>query len=407
MCGIIGVAGKIGDKEKSFAKQALIVDALRGKHSTGIVYTDYEGHQVHKEAWLPQDFLAKASTEAQFRLASKCIIGHNRAATVGSVTKANAHPFDFSKVVGVHNGTLKKRTGLDKHAAFKVDSENLYHHINEHGLEDAINKCEGAYALVWVDKENNILNFYRNEERPLSYCYSEDGQTLFWASEPDMLRFVLARVGIKHKQVYWVNPFEHYKIQLPKGFAGIGGMVRTALAPKEEPKEKKPNAGYTAWSHPLVGRSVTFDVVVKHDWHIEGEVVDEGGDYDGLEVRIHCHKGNFPKVRQLLETSPKSWVGRAVSYNPNLKCLILGVNSCREVEEKPKENVVVMQKDHEGKYINQGVLNKRYGGVCSWCTDNLEVGKTVCIDSDTAVCDDCVSLSAVKEYIGGSNNGKH
>lgn len=405
MCGIIGVAGKIGEKEKRFARQALIVDVLRGKHSTGMVYTDYEGHQVHKEAWLPQDFLAKASVESQFKKATKCIIGHNRAATVGSVTKANAHPFDFDKVVGVHNGTLKKRTELDNYRDFSVDSENLYHHINKFGLEDAINKCEGAYALVWVDKENNILNFYRNEERPLAYCYSEDGQTLFWASEPAMLRFVLARVGIEHKTVYWVNEFEHYKIQLPKGFGGIGGMVRSQLKPEEKPKEKKYNTAHT-WVHPLVNKLVSFDVVAAEDWYISGDVV--GDTCEGAEVRVYCHKGNYPDIRKMLESSPKRIQGQVVAWNPKLKFLTVAVATCKEeVPNNSTSNVVEIQKDHEGKYINQGVLNKRYGGECAWCTDILEVGHTVCIDNQTAVCEDCASLEDVKLFIGGSNNGKH
>lgn len=116
---------------------------------------------------------------------NKCLLGHNRSATEGSVTRRNAHPFVFTNIVGMHNGTLKfgYKNKLPEAAKFGTDSECILWNIDKSGIEETIKHMEGAWALVWFDFSLGTINLLRNKERSLYYVFSEDEQTLFWSSE--------------------------------------------------------------------------------------------------------------------------------------------------------------------------------------------------------------------------------
>lgn len=128
----------------------------------------------------------------------KILMGHTRAATVGNVRVSNAHPFEFKTFVGAHNGTLdySSRRELPFNTYFETDSEALISSINDHGVPETINKMEGAWALSLVNKDDGTIQFLRNSQRDLCFCFNKAGTALFWASEPQFLRFVLLRKGI-------------------------------------------------------------------------------------------------------------------------------------------------------------------------------------------------------------------
>ena len=106
---------------------------------------------------------------------------HTRQATKGSIIVKNAHPFNFDKTVGMHNGTF--HSGLKYEKEFETDSEALFKQINEDGLETFITKSNsyGAMALVYYDKAAKTLNFYRNSQRPLHFLGNR--RCLYWSSE--------------------------------------------------------------------------------------------------------------------------------------------------------------------------------------------------------------------------------
>jgi hypothetical protein len=156
----------------------------------------------------------------------RALLGHCRAKTIGDTTRRNAHPFMFDTLMGTHNGTLDFQTrqtlvGKDK---FGTDSEALFYEIKTFGLQETLKKlhrpgkymCKDAYALVWYNLENNTLNFLRNQERPLYYCFDKEKKLLFWSSEFGHL-LAVTNDTIKHEDayIYEVQKDLHYSWVIP------------------------------------------------------------------------------------------------------------------------------------------------------------------------------------------------
>lgn len=269
MCGIVAVAGFISANEEKAFKLMLELDVIRGRHSTGIIAVDYAKNVYsHKEAWLPQDFLETTQVKNIFQKNLKLLVGHNRHATVGGVSKATAHPFEFDKVIGVHNGTTSKFL-FDGHTDFAVDSEALYNHLNNLGVESMWENMSGAASLVYYDKETQRLNFLRNAERPMHRRESEDGKTVFFASEGWMIHIACVKSGVKLKKedvehkvntLYTFNPFDTNDVKTP---------VEVAV----NPHVKKPQTTYTGGSGGLITGTRRFNQWAMnilslwvHDW---------------------------------------------------------------------------------------------------------------------------------------------
>lgn len=200
MCGIVGVAGEITQDMKKAFCQLLVVDQLRGDHSTGVLsIRNHDGNvKITKTLGGPQNLLDDSRAfNDQYTDHNKVLLGHNRYATSGKVTTRNAHPFDFETVVGVHNGSLRNYTALPGYNKFNVDSEVLYHAIDEMGIERALAKITGAYALVYWDKIEDKMVFIRNGERTLYIAFTDNQKGLMWASEKWMIEGIADRNGIK------------------------------------------------------------------------------------------------------------------------------------------------------------------------------------------------------------------
>lgn len=215
MCGLVGVAGKIFMKEEKVLKNLLVFDTVRGEDSTGIAAIPVQGNAIiAKEVGDPFNLFQMVKFEQAFKKINRAIIGHNRWATVGGISKQTAHPFELDTIIGTHNGTLKNKYRLADHQDFKVDSENLFWHIQEHGLADALKIIDGAWALVWWDKVEETLNFLRNKERPLFVVETEDGATIFWASEKWMLSVACSRHDLKIKEIHEIATDMHYSFHI-------------------------------------------------------------------------------------------------------------------------------------------------------------------------------------------------
>lgn len=200
MCGLVAVITKQPNgfsKDLVDAYNALLyIDSLRGMDSTGSILIENDGDMSwNKEAVASPLFCQTSEHKAQLNAAfsrGRALVGHNRAATRGVVNDENAHPFTVdNRITLVHNGTLfgdhRKLANVD------VDSHAIAHVIHEEGddVEKAIKKINGAYALIWHDYKNSTLNFLRNEQRPLHYVEVNNGY--LWASEANMLTWILAR----------------------------------------------------------------------------------------------------------------------------------------------------------------------------------------------------------------------
>ena len=197
MCGHFGIASKqLTKAHTAVFTQGLYVDALRGDDSTGIALV--KGSLVEpiilKKALVPGDLIdTKAYTKLMAQaIGEKVLIGHNRAATKGWITDKTAHPFQIGHITLAHNGTLFYHRSLTK-KNFEVDSEAITHSIADIGITDTVKKLDGAYALVYYDEEKKHLCMVRNNKRPLWIAIHEDGDTVSWASEKHMLKFILKR----------------------------------------------------------------------------------------------------------------------------------------------------------------------------------------------------------------------
>lgn len=200
ICGIVGVFGIVSAQHEKAFKELLVVDQLRGEHSTGmaIVSRGNAYPSVVKAIGGPENLSAMKAYDKAFGGLQRACIGHNRFATSGGISNSTAHPFTMEHITGVHNGTLRQYNELDGYGDFTVDSQVLYNHIAQNSLADAVSKAAGAMALMYWDRREEELVIYRNSERPLYMVYTDDGKAVFIASEAWMVQGVLERNKIKH-----------------------------------------------------------------------------------------------------------------------------------------------------------------------------------------------------------------
>lgn len=193
MCGHVGIAGKLEHKDEATMKRLLIFDFFRGPDSTGLASYRTNG-EVHiaKIASHPIDlFDTGRFTKTLSGHASSVFLGHNRLATKGKVNTLNAHPYQYGHIIGAHNGTLDTSSwkALEEIIGFTtdVDSQAIFAAIEKVGIEETVKHMQGAWALVWVDTNENTLNFLRNKQRPFWLAFDSKFERIFWASEHPMI----------------------------------------------------------------------------------------------------------------------------------------------------------------------------------------------------------------------------
>lgn len=205
MCGLVGIySSNMLNKHKEVLASMLYLDTWRGRDSTGVAAIRHNADTAVLKSTVPgYEFVEGPKLEHHLKLNDFCWIGHNRYGTVGRNIKTNAHPFTVDDeagaclLVGAHNGTLKDKYVLTDAVKYGTDSEALFNEIVRIGLEKALEKVEGAWALTFYDHDKEELRFVRNKERPLFYAFEKGKKTLFWASEQWMIRVACSRAGVE------------------------------------------------------------------------------------------------------------------------------------------------------------------------------------------------------------------
>ena len=225
MCGLIGVVSTDGvtlrNKRTAFLEQAFKVGHVRGEDATGMFWVDKDKKvDYYKRATDGMDF-------AYHRIPKKVIldtdvypiiIGHHRFKTHGSKTRQEAHPFEVGHITLVHNGGISNSfslPGYEKQANEpNVDSYRLTYAMANKGAIPVLEQIGGAYSLIWWDAEQQALFFTRNEDRPLSLAFDEQGTSCYIASEVGMLQWLLSRNGIKVRSAFSSpKPYSLWKLE--------------------------------------------------------------------------------------------------------------------------------------------------------------------------------------------------
>lgn len=205
MCGLVGIySSNMLQKHKDALSDLLYFDTVRGRDSTGVaaIRANTDTHTL-KSTVPGYEFLEGSKLFNHLKLTDFCWIGHNRYGTMGKNIRSNAHPFEVLDedgcclLVGAHNGTLTNKYVLDDDTKYGTDSEALYNQIAKTGIENAISRITGAWALSYYDHILEELRFLRNSERPLYYAFEKGKTTLIWASESWMIKVACARQGIE------------------------------------------------------------------------------------------------------------------------------------------------------------------------------------------------------------------
>lgn len=201
MCGIVGIIN--ADNHKSSVcvnvfKDFLFLDTYRGDDSTGVYLVPkntYNNTPVLMKKVMPgYDFVNyrpfyNAVDDTNYKL----YLGHNRLATRGGVSVGNAHPFELydSKqdrtITLVHNGTVYNKHELRNGSTFDTDSEAICNSILLDGVEETVEKLDGAFALVWYDDKDGTVNFLRNDKRPFGFIYNKGQKRIFFGSDTTLI----------------------------------------------------------------------------------------------------------------------------------------------------------------------------------------------------------------------------
>lgn len=239
MCGLFGGASSVlstPELELVFGLSTLSV--FRGTDSSGLAFGLAPSAKkdkspgsivIYKDLLLANELFYRVTNGNRLvnrpDQAIRYVLGHARAATKGAVTKDNAHPFMFSNIVGAHNGTCAMMvpgnlTEEEKQTTKASDSWHIFNMLNTKPLDEVLERIRwGAFALTWIDRRDNTLNFIRNNERTLFFGLNHG--TLYWASEAGFLEVMKART--RHGlQIEEVKPGVHYS--LPLNFGNVRQM---------------------------------------------------------------------------------------------------------------------------------------------------------------------------------------
>jgi predicted glutamine amidotransferase len=212
MCGIVGIHNaepKYSHKIPEIMKELLFMSTLRGWDSTGMALIPADLKKdptIYKKVVPGVDFILLEPVNTLLKKEDySLLLGHTRAATKGTVSKANAHPFiaegDQGDYILVHNGTIYNKQVLPDGNKFDTDSEAICNAFAKIGVKETIKLIDGSFSLVWYQGQDDTLNFIRNEKRPMKLMVDNFNNRTYFASEENMLRWIAERNSLQIKTI--------------------------------------------------------------------------------------------------------------------------------------------------------------------------------------------------------------
>lgn len=433
MCGLVGLAGNIGFKEEKVFKTMLMLDVLRGKHSTGVASMHVNAGKmafgVVKDSVNAVEFVDTQPFTSLMAKKHYALLGHNRYATRGAIIPENSHPFEFEHLIGAHNGSLVSQYQLHNQAQYAVDSQALYSEFNENGAAEGWGKVNGAAALTWIDKRDNSVNFLRNKDRPLFFTFLNKGETIIWASEPWMIHVACGREDVKidsNPREVAINTIYKFNIQNK-----VGHKIDFT---REEVKAYIPKS-YSGWGTYSTRSYNDNDYLIRQEEAVkkllESEGVKEGqeveftvekiNDYNSTDIRGHSApradicgktmKGNDIRIYSVDTIEHEDlimdmWEVEGAVFRATVKCgstvgLILNIGTCESTgytlddlgddalaaldslaeEEKKKEEEIKKPSEEQSSTLK--LTKSRWKISCSYCRTMsneyyIEKSKLIC-----------------------------
>ena len=246
MCGLHGVFGPgIKDIDVKVFHSLAIANIHRGVDGTGVMLKGFgstmpNSLEIDKGAVNAVEFwgdYVETSTHLKPGQRHKCILGHNRAATVGDNDEDdNAHPFYIDKsLVVFHNGTLVDKKYLQEG---KTDSELLAEDIHKRGLKTVLEELDpkSAFALVIYDVKKDRIYMARNNHRHLALAVSTDRSVFYYSSDFRDLEYSLLRNSVHGYTLYGVNQ-GHIFTFIPSSISNDWDSEEFKIKEEEKPSE--------------------------------------------------------------------------------------------------------------------------------------------------------------------------
>ncbi|MEM0144059.1 MAG: hypothetical protein QXL94_09010 [Candidatus Parvarchaeum sp.] len=244
MCGILGFVSKnnIGNqKAASLLINGYIAQSARGQQSFGALI-GRDGKMAVIRQLSITNFINRF-TANKFKDINLCMF-HHRMASVGEISQKNTHPFIAGDICLVHNGTwidsAMFRDDFSDKLTGTTDSEIIAHMINKHGV-DTFKEISGSASLVWVNKKESTLNFWRTHT-PMKLAYIKEKEILLFASTQEAIEAMVKTLGFKKvagvfNNYYTIGTEEEYLYKCNINFSSLyvekvkkypaGGIIRS------------------------------------------------------------------------------------------------------------------------------------------------------------------------------------